>query len=216
MTARPRSTTGSAISVTSTRFDAVIFDFDGTLVASAPAKRQAFFDIFPVAAAPVIAAVLADDPDGSRHVVIPRMIEGARAKGIVIPHGDHVTRYGEVSEQAVAAAPELPGATGLLRRLAPLMELHVCSNTPEDTVRRHVSARGWNRYLASVEGYPTTKRDKIAVVIRARLLDPARVAMVGDGTSDEQAAAANGCAFLRIRTPEDLMRAGQSLEEHHV
>ena len=42
------------------------------------------------------------------------------------------------------------------------------------------------------------------------------VAMVGDGISDEEAAAANGCTFFVIRAPEDLMRVGQSLEEHHV
>lgn len=202
--------------MTSTRFDAVIFDFDGTLVASAPAKRQAFFDIFPAAAAPVVAAVLAEDPDGSRHRVIPRMIEGARALGIPLPEHDYVTRYGDASEQAVAAAPELPGATALLRRLSSLLELHVCSNTPEDTVRRHVAARGWTPYLRSVEGYPTVKRDKIAAVIAARGLHPSRVAMVGDGISDEEAAAANACAFFRIAAPQDLMRAGQSLEEQHV
>ena len=119
----------------------MIFDFDGTLVASAPAKRQAFFDIFPAQAEPIVAAVLAEDPDGSRHVVIPRMITGARAQAIALADEDYVTRYGEVSEQAVAVAPELPGATELLRRLSPLMELHVCSNTPQDTVRRHVAAR---------------------------------------------------------------------------
>lgn len=194
----------------------MIFDFDGTLVASAPAKRQAFFDIFPAAAAPAVAAVLAEDPDGSRHRVIPRMIEGARALGIALPAHDYVNRYGEVSEQAVAAAPELPGATALLRRLAPVIELHVCSNTPEDTVRRHVAARGWNSCFTSVDGYPTAKRDKIAAVIAARSLDPSRVAMVGDGISDEEAAAANACAFFAIRAPEDLLRAGESLEEQHV
>jgi len=202
--------------VTSTRFDAVIFDFDGTLVASAPAKRQAFFDIFPAQAAAIVAAVLTDDPDGSRHVVIPRMIAGARARAIALVDQNYVTRYGEVSEQAVAAAPELPGATELLRRLSPLMELHVCSNTPQDTVRRHVAARGWNSYFKGVDGYPTAKRDRIAAVIATHNLVPSRVAMVGDGISDEEAAAANACAFFAIRAPEDLMRAGQSLEEINV
>lgn len=216
MTARPRSTTGSAISVTSTRFDAVIFDFDGTLVASAPAKRQAFFDVFPKAAAPAVAAVLAEDPDGSRHRVIPRMIERARALGVALPDAEYVTRYGEVSERAVAAAPELPGATAMLRRLSATIELHVCSNTPAETVRRHVAARGWNPYLASVEGYPTAKDARIAALISARRFDPARVAMVGDGISDEAAAQANACAFFAIRAPEDLMRAARSLEEHDV
>lgn len=194
----------------------MIFDFDGTLVDSAPAKRRAFFDIFPAAAAPAVAAVLAEDPDGSRHRVIPRMIAGAKALGVVIPEADYPTRYGEVSEAAVAAAPELPGATELLRRLSAAVALHVCSNTPVDTVRRHVAARGWTPYFMSVEGYPTVKRERIAAVITARKLDPARVAMVGDGISDEEAAAANACAFYRIAAPEDLMRAGQSLEEQHV
>lgn len=190
----------------------MIFDFDGTLVASAPAKRQAFFDIFPAAAAPAVAAVLAEDPDGSRHRVIPRMIEGARELGVTIPEADYVTRYGQVSEQAVAVAPELPGATSLLQRLSSAVELHVCSNTPKDTVRRHVAARGWNAFLTSIEGYPTVKRERIAAVIAARKLDPARVAMVGDGISDEEAAQANACAFFRIAAPEDLMRAAQYLE----
>lgn len=194
----------------------MIFDFDGTLVDSAPAKRQAFFDIFPAAAAPVVAAVLAEDPDGSRHRVIPRMIEGARMQGITLPDADYVMRYAEVSEQAVAAAPELPGAGDLLRRLASRLELHVCSNTPRDTVRRHVAARGWTPYLASVEGYPTVKRDRVAAVIAARALESSRVAMVGDGISDAEAAAANACAFFAIRAPEDLLCAGQSLEEHDV
>ena len=40
--------------------------------------------------------------------------------------------------------------------------------------------------------------------------------MVGDGISDEEAAAANACAFFAIRAPEDLMRAGRSLEERNV
>ena len=216
MTARPRSTTGSAISVTSTRFDAVIFDFDGTLVASAPAKRQAFFDIFPAEGAAAVAAVLAEDPDGSRHRVIPRMVALMQAQGIGLPPGDYVARYGEVSEQAVAQAPELPQASDRLARLAPLMELHVCSNTPEDTVRRHVAARGWSQNFRGVDGYPTTKRDRIAAVIAALGCPASRVAMVGDGISDAEAAEVNGCAFLAIRAPEDLARACDTLEGLNV
>lgn len=202
--------------MTSTRFDAVIFDFDGTLVASAPAKRRAFFDIFPAEGAAAVEAVLTDDPDGSRHRVIPRMMALMAAQGIVLPAADYVARYGEVSEQAVARAPELPQASDLLERLARRAELHVCSNTPQETVRRHVAARGWMRHFASVEGYPTAKREKIAAVIAAHGCPPGRVAMVGDGVSDEEAARANHCAFFAIRESGDLARIGEALEELHV
>jgi phosphoglycolate phosphatase-like HAD superfamily hydrolase len=201
--------------VPSTLFDAVIFDFDGTLVDSAVAKRQAFFKIFPVAAASLVEEVLLADPDGSRYRVIPRMVESMIAHRIALDHADPselIGRFAEVSEQCVAEAKELPAASELLRRLSATMKLHLCSNTPEETVRRHVVARGWSAYFTSVDGYPTTKQAKIADIMAAGRLPPHRVAMVGDGISDEEAAAANGCAFFPIRARDDLVRIAAILE----
>ncbi len=207
--------------MTSTRFEAAVFDFDGTLVESAPAKRQAFFDIFPPApdCAVIVDSVLRDDPDGSRHRVIPRMLDEMRARNIPLPSADaahYVRRYGELSERAVAAAPELPGASTILSGLSALMPLHLFSNTPDDALRRHVAARGWGACFASIEGYPSAKSGRVAGIIAAGGLSPARVAVVGDGVSDAEAAAANGCVFLAIRQPGDLRRAAQSLEAGHV
>ncbi len=54
--------------------DLFVFDFDGTLVDSAAAKRQAFYDLFPSDCAAAVTAVLQRDPDGSRHALIPEMI----------------------------------------------------------------------------------------------------------------------------------------------
>lgn len=197
----------------------MIFDFDGTLVDSAGAKRQAFFDIFPAAGSDIVEAVLRADPDGNRVRVIPRMVEGMRARGVPLDCADpaeYVARYGEISERAVSNAPELPGASDLLRTLSARTALHLCSNTPEETVRRHVAARGWAAHFLSVDGYPTTKQSKIGEIVSARHLDPGRVAMVGDGISDEEAAAANRCAFFAIRAPGDLARVGRLLEGSDV
>lgn len=196
------------------RFEAIVFDFDGTLVDSAPAKRDAFFAIFPATEAhrAIVAAVLTEDPDGSRHRVIPlmaeRMHEAGLGTGGLTPQ-DLVRRYGEVSEAAVAAAPELPGATALLASLAPHIPLHVCSNTPEETVRAHVVARGWSGFFRSVDGHPTSKLRRVAEILAAGGYTPQRLAVVGDGISDEAAAVNNGCVFLAIRSPGDLAAAGQ-------
>ena len=103
-----------------------------------------------------------------------------------------------------------------LARLSARMPLHLCSNTPEATVRAHVAARGWGDYFRSVDGHPTAKRDKLAALIAQGGLDPQRVAMVGDGVSDAEAAAANGCVFFAITAADDLARIGLTLEGTHV
>ncbi len=198
-------------------FDAVIFDFDGTLVDSAIAKRQAFFAIFPDTAPhrAMVSGVLTEDPDGSRHRVIPLMVERLKAAGLD-PQGGLsadalIRRYGIVAEDAVKQAPELPGATGLLAALSPLMRLHVCSNTPEDSVRAHVAARGWQAHFSSVDGHPTEKISKVAQVIAAGGYLSERVAVIGDGVSDAEAARANGCRFIAIEHSGDLAKAGRIL-----
>ena len=151
-------------------FDAAVFDFDGTLVDSATVKRDAFFAIFPDTEQhrAIVARVLTDDPDGSRHRVIPRMIELMRAGPLAIGPSPNalIERYGEVSEAAVRRAAELPGASVILAALAPSMQLHVCSNTPRETVRAHVAARGWSGHFCTVEGHPTVKVAKVASVMR--------------------------------------------------
>jgi len=196
------------------RFDAAVFDFDGTLVDSAGAKRESFFAIFPDDAAhrAIVEHVLLEDPDGSRHRVIPEM---ARRMGEQkIGTGGHsdtelIRRYGEVSSAAVAAAPELPGATRLLEALSKRIPLHLCSNTPEDAVRAQIARRGWTGFFQSVDGYPTEKTARVSEIIQGGHYDPARVAVVGDGISDELAASANAAIFIPIRTPGDLELAGR-------
>jgi phosphoglycolate phosphatase-like HAD superfamily hydrolase len=198
-------------------FDAAVFDFDGTLVDSARAKRDAFFAIFPNTPEHrrIVSGVLEEDPDGSRHRVIPLMIERMRAAGLepgaASSAGELVARYGSVSADAVRNAPELPGASVLLAKLSLRMQLHLCSNTPETTVRAHVEARGWTSYFATVSGHPAEKRATVAAVLRGGHFRPERVAVIGDGISDEEAARANDCAFIAVRGPADLAAAARIL-----
>jgi beta-phosphoglucomutase-like phosphatase (HAD superfamily) len=196
-------------------FDAAIFDFDGTLVDSAKAKRDAFFELFPDTAAHrrIIGDVLADDPDGSRHRVIPRMLDRMRSLGLdACGSADElIGKYGETSEAAVAVAPELPGASALLQALAPCVQLYLCSNTPDAALRSHVAARGWADHFASVNGYPVCKVEKVAAILSDTGFAPRRVAVIGDGISDEEAARANECRFFCIQSSTDLAAVGRML-----
>tara|TARA_R110002167_G_scaffold104237_4_gene268857 strand:+ start:614 stop:1234 length:621 start_codon:yes stop_codon:yes gene_type:complete len=201
------------------RYRALSFDFDGTLVASADAKRQAFFDIFPDGEEhrAAIAAILRDDPDGSRHRVIPRMLETMRAKALPLRPGDTVEQrleaYATTALDAVRNCPELPGAGDLLRSLSQAgVGIFVCSNTPHETLLGLLRDRGWDSHVDDCFGYPHDKAQSIATILARLGLKASELAVVGDGVSDAEAAAANGCPFFQIAVASDLMRHAKTWE----
>jgi phosphoglycolate phosphatase-like HAD superfamily hydrolase len=193
--------------VPATPFSDYVFDFDGTLVQSRAAKRRAFFDIFDPLHAPAIEAVLSADPDGSRHAVIPAMIDEVAKRGLPPMDKDAAAladRYAEVAAARVAAAPEMPGASTLLSALAARSRVYIASTTPHEELLRHVSARGWSQIVTAAFGYPHRKAAVVANCLARDGLAPRALLVVGDGVSDAEAAAQNGCPFHRIATPTDL------------
>lgn len=202
------------------RFDAVVFDFDGTLVDSAPAKYKAFFDIFPGddAIQRIVAEILRRDPDGSRHAVIPRMIELMREQGIaqVGSERDRIAAYGEAVLQAVAACPTLERAEEALLLAHKSGKVHVSSNTPQEPLRDLLDRRGWLPMIDGIHGYPARKTDTLRAVVAQSGGNAKRVLAVGDGPSDEDAARAVGCPFVRVTSEGGLDPAIAALEGSHV
>lgn len=200
------------------RFDAIIFDFDGTLVDSAGVKHDSFFELFPPTEEhrAIVKDVLVRDPDGSRHAVIPRMIEGMRKRGLDVPGDGHIQRYGEIVEAGVSAAPECPGATDLLAGLHGRAKLYIASNTPQEAVRHQAQLRGWSSYFDGVFGYPARKTDVVRDILNGEAISPDRLAVIGDGISDEEAARANRCVFIKIEKPSDLAKVARQMELTHV
>ncbi len=186
-----------------------MFDFDGTLVDTAAAKRRAFFDVFPGEPrhAAVVDAVLTADPDGSRHAVIPRMAEAMAAQDLALSDAtvdERIARYGRLVAQAVSAAPEVRGAGALLAAAHQAMETHVASATPAEPLRAEIARRGWLAHVHGVHGWPARKDEVVRDLMRRSGHSPAATLVVGDGVSDEAAARANGAVFHRIAGPADL------------
>jgi phosphoglycolate phosphatase len=202
------------------RFDAVVFDFDGTLVDSASAKYQAFFDIFPGddAIQRIVADVLRRDPDGSRHAVIPRMVALMREHGIPLAgiEQDRISAYGEAVLAAVAACPALPRAEEALRLARKSGKAHVSSNTPQEPLRDLLGRRGWLPLIDGIHGYPARKADTLRAVVAQSGAKPDRVLAVGDGPSDEDAAREVGCPFVKVTPEHGLDPAIAALEGAHV
>jgi phosphoglycolate phosphatase-like HAD superfamily hydrolase len=204
------------------RFRAVVFDFDGTLIDSADAKREAFFRLFPPEQPyrAIVTRVLAADPDGSRHAVIPRMIEAMEKQKLPLPVGQNVTdRIGAYAQAVYAAqrtAEECPRAGALLRELKDRTAVYISSNTPEPDLGNLVAARGWSDLVNGLFGHPRDKRETLAMLVERHDGAKSDVAVVGDGESDERAARAVGCPFFRVCRPGALADVGRKLGLAHV
>jgi len=198
--------------------DAVIFDFDGTLVDSGPPKYRAFFDVFPAGEAHgrVVADVLRADPDGSRHDVIPRMAGLMRRAGLPLDDDRsdeaRITAYGAAVLEAVASCPALPRAGELLRRARQAGAVYISSNTPEPALRELVGRRGWLPLVDAVYGYPRRKGDTVRQIVADCGGRGDHVLLVGDGVSDEAAARDNGCVFVAVDVRSGLAPAFAALE----
>lgn len=185
----------------------IVFDFDGTLVDTASIKRQAFFDVLPAECHDAVEAVLTTDPDGSRHSVIPAMLDEAVRRGVNVSEldaGTVVAAYSDAVRNAVRNAPDVDGVRGALDWAANLGSVYIFSMTPETELAGAVATRSWCGCILETFGYPASKEDVLACLIERHSAEPEEVLVVGDGHSDREAAAAHGCDFYHISPDRPL------------
>src|SRR5262245_33711262 len=113
---------------------AVVFDFDGTLVNSNAIKRQVFFDVVAddAGGAARMRAILARNT-GDRYTLLAAYADEAASAGVRCSRelDELVNAYSERADTLIAEAPEMPGATALLRTLRQRgLRLFISSATP--------------------------------------------------------------------------------------
>jgi phosphoglycolate phosphatase-like HAD superfamily hydrolase len=180
----------------------VVFDFDGTLVDSNAIKREGFFAVAAShsGGAARMQRVLART-EGDRYTIFVAYCDDAREAGEPLSESAEnlVQRYSEHVDRMVAAAPEMPDATLVLRELRKRQRrVYLSSATPIVNLRNVLQARGWTDWFDEVYGHPASKRETLARIRDAHGLDASSVAVVGDGVDDRDSAACIGCTFFPV------------------
>lgn len=185
------------------RCEAVFFDFDGVILDSCEVKTRAFAALYAGDHPEIVDAVIAyHNANGG----VSRYKKFEYYERVLLdrePTPERIAQLADSFAQAVVdevlACPEIPGARDVLhllnRRETPC---YVVSGTPEEELRMIVRERGLARYFREVRGAPREKHDLLAELVAKYGHEAGRCLMIGDATTDFNAAKAVGMPFLGV------------------
>ncbi len=182
-------------------FQAVLFDFDGTLVQSNQIKRDMLFVAARTvgAADELFAQVFSDHPRYDRFGLYRELLIRMNYTGDLDAKVDELARlYADLTTGAISKAPEIPGAEAFLKEHAVQIPFYINSATPEYSLRSTVDKLGWTPYFRGVYGRPKSKNDIFNLVQSETGLRADQILFVGDSVQDLESARANGCRFLGV------------------
>lgn len=190
----------------------VVFDFDGTLVDSNYIKHSTFFEVAAhfVNGREVMSRIM-DAPDpGTRHEVFDKFVAQIETNPDSRAQlgADLAKRYSELCHREVSCAPEIPGVSKILRKLASTgIRMFISSATPNEPLIDLVQARGLKDFMDGVFGAPESKVGHISQIRKLMSLSPREIMYVGDSEVDQQAAEAAQCCFVGLQITEGRFAA---------
>ena len=178
----------------------IVFDCDGVLLESVDAKTKAFEETVA--------------EHGSRAAA--RLIEYHTANGGVSRYkkfewffrevlGREITRtemsrlgerFKELAFEGVMNAPMVTGVLECIKKLHNQIPMYVASGAPQEELTAVLNARNISKYFKCSYGSPPGKTELLRSILRQTGAEPKKAIMVGDSSTDLDAAQACGTRFF--------------------
>ncbi len=186
------------------KYTAIVFDFDGTLVDSNEVKERAFGELYLPYGDELSNQVMEYHRKHrgiSRFQKFRYFQESLLGKTYSEDDGQKLSkRFSALVLQKVLEAPFFEGVEAFLDKYFRFIPLFLASATPESELREIVLRRNIHQYFKGVYGSPKTKREILQNIIRDYDLNPQTVLMIGDAPSDFEGARLAGTPFLGIQS----------------
>ena len=186
------------------RYDAIVFDFDGTLVSSNEIKTLAFGELYKENGENIVQQVIAYQ---KKHEGVSRFVkfrywhEDLLGQLYTKEIGKYLSKkYSQLVFDAVVQAPYVEGAQEFLKKHYQQIPLFVASGTPEPELREIIKHRSIPHFFQGVYGSPATKTEIMQEILVKHKLSPERVLMVGDALTDWEGAQGVGAEFIGIQS----------------
>lgn len=189
------------------RFDAIVFDFDGTLVDSNDVKAEVFGELYKSYGKEIVNKVVSFHKE---NLGIPRSHKFKYFQEELLGElyndeiGDALSnKFTYLVEEKITHVPCFQGVSEFLDIYHSNLPFFLASATPDKELKSIVSQRGIKQYFDGVYGYPMTKSQILCHIINKNSFIPKRVLMIGDTFSDWEGAKMAGTKFI-IFAPNEL------------
>ena len=186
------------------RYDAIVFDFDGTLVQSNEIKTWAFGELYKEHGENIVQQIITYH---KKHEGVSRFVkfcywnENLLGQSYTEEIGENLSRtYSQLVIDAVVQAPYIEGALEFLKKHYQQIPLFVASGTPEPELREIIKHRSIPHFFQGVYGSPQTKKEILKGILAKHKLYPEQVLMLGDALTDWEGAQGVGAEFIGIQS----------------
>jgi len=184
--------------------NAIIFDFDGTIVESVDTKTEAFRTLFARESGQLdrIIALHLEHGGRSRYEKFAMIYRDILQRDPLPGEFDELgRRFEALVFDAVATCPFVPGAEAFLSEYAVRLPLILVSGTPHAELMRVLERRDLVARFREIHGSPREKEEIIRDVLERHAWAAKDLLFVGDAMSDCLAAASVGVPFIgRVHT----------------
>jgi phosphoglycolate phosphatase-like HAD superfamily hydrolase len=204
----------NSVGTSSFRYDAIVFDFDGTIVQSNEIKTKAFRKLYEKYGGDIVKQVAEHH---EQNIGISRY-EKFRYfhENLLHLHYTHnveeklAKRFSQLIFDSIVQVPYVEGALEFIERFHLKLNLFVASGTPEKELQKIIELRKMSKYFSGIFGTPRNKTEILKNIIRVNCFIPERVLMVGDAHADWEGAQSAGTDFIGIQKQNELSHFPES------
>jgi phosphoglycolate phosphatase-like HAD superfamily hydrolase len=185
------------------RYSALFWDFDGVIKDSVSVKSDAYERLFAPFGAQLSARVRAHhELNGgmSRFEKLPLYMHWAGLEASVGTVSKYCGLFSTAVRQAVIDSSWVPGAREYLQRNHARQWFYLITGTPQEEIEDIVSALGIAGFFREVHGAPMPKSEAIESALARAACARRDALVIGDSTTDYEAAKAASVEFLLRRT----------------
>lgn len=182
------------------KFDAVIFDFDGVLVESAEIKLLAFGELYAEYGKAAYETAISycktnsGIPRAKKFIYLHKKILGKSISDSEID--DLSSKFSKKVVGKIVALPSPDGLIDVLQSISAQVPCFVVSATPEDELKEIIERRFLRKFFREVLGAPRTKLQNNCTILSKYQFPPHRILSIGDSMHDYKSACEAGIAFL--------------------